>query len=196
MQLKKGSLDEKTKENYMQIIFESAHKMGSMVDDLLMFSKMSRTEMHKKNINMTGLFKTIYGELTEHLKARTIEFRVDNLPEVIADISMIRLVVTNILSNAIKYSRNVLDATITISSETDSENKKYIYIIEDNGAGFDMNYYDKLFGVFQRLHSQTEFEGTGIGLANAKRIIQRHGGKIWAHSTPGLGARFSFSLPM
>jgi len=125
---------------------------------------------------------------------RNIEWRIHELAPVLADSTTMKQVLTNLISNALKYTRHKHTATIEIGSKP--ENDKVVYYVKDNGAGFDMKYADKLFGVFQRLHSASEFEGTGVGLAIVQRIIYKHGGEVWAEGIPGEGASFYFSLPV
>lgn len=174
-------------------IIQNSNRMGVLIDDLLSFSKLGRKEMIVSEIDMTALIKSIREELFEHSENR-IEFNIKELPPSKGDESLIRQVWVNLISNAVKFSKNRPKAIIEIGAY--EENKFVVYCVKDNGAGFEMTYYDKLFGVFQRLHSQREFEGTGIGLAIVQKIIQRHNGVVWAESKLNDGACFYFSLPI
>ncbi len=187
------SLDEKAK-HYLTVISDSARQMGRLVDDLLSFSKMGRSEMTRKHVNLDHLVKEVLGELQTDMKGRNIFWKIDPLPEVNGDPSMLRLVFINLVSNAIKFTRKQPQARIEIGCIPDNPGEK-VFFVKDNGVGFDMRYVDKLFGLFQRLHRTEEFEGTGVGLANVQRIIHRHGGRTWAESSSEGGAIFYFSLP-
>lgn len=173
-------------------IKRNAFKMDALIDDLLAFSRLGRKAVQKQSINMTELMKHTYTELQTPLQKG--ELVIDTLPDIEADYNLLRQVVVNLLSNAIKYSGKIEHPIIQIGF-TKKENM-VVYFVKDNGAGFDMEYSDKLFGVFQRLHSTKEFEGTGVGLAIVKRIIEKHGGMVWADSKVGEGATFYFSLPI
>jgi light-regulated signal transduction histidine kinase (bacteriophytochrome) len=174
-------------------IIHNSNRMGVLIDDLLSFSKLGRKEMISSKIDMTALINSIREELFEYPENR-IELNIKVLPHAKGDESLIRQVWINLISNSIKFSKNQPRATIQI--EAYEENKFIVYCVRDNGAGFDMKYYDKLFGVFQRLHAQHEFEGTGIGLAIVQKIIHRHNGLVWAESKLNEGACFYFSLPI
>ena len=188
-----SKLDEKTR-HYLNTIADSAKQMGRLIDDLLVFSKMGRTEMSRSRVRFAELVKEVLSDMKEEMKGRRIEWNIHPLPEVEGDPSMLRQVVVNLLSNAVKYTSTRDKAQIEIACSDGKENEK-VFLVRDNGVGFDMQYVDKLFGVFQRLHNAEDFEGTGIGLANVRRIISRHGGKTWAESPPAGGATFYFSLP-
>ncbi len=178
---------------YLNNISQTAKHAGNLVDDLLEFSRMGRTEMRCMLIDMKQLVQQVQKERELDIKDRNIIWEIGDLPKIYGDGGLLKLVVHNLISNAIKYTRPREEAKIIIDYETNKQ--EIIYFIKDNGVGFDYRYVDKLFGVFQRLHSNKEFEGTGIGLANVKRIIQRHGGKTWAEGTIDQGATFYFALP-
>ena len=184
--------NEKTNE-YLHQIIEPSKRMGMLIDDLLAFSHIGRKEMQKRKVDLNALVKEVAGEIQEELKERKIDWQVDELPVVIGDRSLLRMVLVNLISNAVKFTNTRLHAEIKIGCK--DEDDKFTCSIEDNGVGFEMKYVDRLFGVFQRLHTREEFEGTGIGLANVQRIIARHGGRVWAEGAVGQGATFHFSLP-
>ena len=177
----------------VQSIVSAAKKMGELIDDLLLFSRMGRTEMHAGRIDLPTLVAQSRQEAGHEAGDRQIDWRIGPLPDVQGDHAMLRLVFQNLLANAVKYTRDTPQAIIEIGARRGAG--EHILFVRDNGAGFDMQYAGKLFGVFQRLHSEEEFEGTGIGLANVRRIIQRHGGRTWAEGSVGQGATFYFSLP-
>lgn len=185
-------MDEKGK-HYMQSISEASNNMGHLIDDLLNFSRTGRMEMKLDNIDMNRVINDALTILETESKDHEIEWKQAKMPDVYADYAMMRQVWVNLLSNAIKYTRKSNPAIIETGYEI--EGNEIIFFIKDNGAGFDMNYAKKLFGVFQRLHSNEEFEGTGIGLANVRQVIKRHKGRTWAHGETGKGATFYFSLP-
>jgi two-component system, chemotaxis family, sensor kinase Cph1 len=178
---------------YVDTIVESANFAGTLVDNLLMFSQMGRSHLTITRLDMNVLVDEVRRSLTDEKETRTITWRVAELPTVRGDVIMIRLVVQNLLGNAIKYTRPRAEAVIEVGAhEADGE---WVFHVADNGIGFDMRYVDKLFGVFQRLHRVEDFEGTGIGLANVRRIVARHGGRAWAQGELDRGATFFFSLP-
>ena len=187
------NLDERSK-RYLKIINDSAGQMGTLIDDLLVFSRMSRAELHRTRVASTSLLEEARNRCLTDLSGRQVNWQVGTLPEVEADVSMLRQVWVNLISNAIKYSRTRNPAEIEVGCKDDG-NGEHVFFVRDNGVGFDMKYVDKLFGVFQRLHRADEFEGTGIGLANVHRIILRHGGRTWAEAKIDEGATFYFSLP-
>jgi len=174
------------------IILRNAQKMGQLIDDLLAFSRLGRMELAKQNVSMKDMVHQVWEEQTQLIGPRNIEFVLKEIPEGYADNVTIRQLWVNLVSNAIKYTRNKKNAVVEIGSE--EKDDVSTYYVKDNGAGFDMRYYDKLFGVFQRLHSDKEFEGTGVGLAIVQRIISKHGGTVWAEAKPNEGATFYFSL--
>jgi PAS domain S-box-containing protein len=172
---------------------EAARRMGQLIDDLLEFSRMGRTAMHVAQVDMTDLaLQVINGQVAES-PMRKFEVRVGSLPPVWGDRSLLKQVFINLLGNAVKYTRPREVATIEVGgSPGDKENT---YWVKDNGVGFDMQFAHKLFGVFQRLHTSDEFEGTGVGLALVQRIVSRHGGRVWAEGVKDQGATLSFTLP-
>jgi len=178
---------------YLEIIAGSARTMGLLIDDLLEFSRLGRQPLRKVAIDMTGLVRRILREQQGAMDHRRVEVRLDELPECQGDESLLEHVLANLIGNAIKYTQRVEVARIEIGCQS-TDQGELVYYVKDNGAGFDMRYADKLFGVFQRLHRADEFEGTGVGLALAQRIINRHGGRIWADATVGKGATFFFTL--
>jgi PAS domain S-box-containing protein len=187
-----SDLDE-TSIRYLKTIVESTEHAGAIIDDLLAFSRMGRTEMRRAVVDMDQLVSKTLNHSKFETMERDIVWEVGELPEVNGDPSMLRLVMENILSNAVKYTRTRDRAVIEIGSKSDED--ETTFFVRDNGVGFDMQYVDKLFGVFQRLHGVKEYEGTGIGLATVRRIINRHGGRVWAEGRVGGGATFYFSLP-
>jgi light-regulated signal transduction histidine kinase (bacteriophytochrome) len=167
--------------------------MGQLIDDLLAFSRTARAELRKKRVQLGELVESVIQDLRQDTKKRQIEWLINDLPEVEADSVLLRQAVLNLISNALKYTRRRKQARIEISAT--STPSEHIIKIADNGVGFDPRYAQKLFGVFQRLHRDADFEGTGVGLANVRRIIQRHGGRTWAEGELDKGASFYFSLP-
>lgn len=177
---------------YLKIVRENAKRMGELIDDLLNLSRLDRKEMSRQSVFLNEMITRVLSDLAPDLKGRQIEFAIADLPRCQADLSLLKQVWINLLSNAIKYTRYKSPAYIEVGYEImDGE---AVYFITDNGAGFDMRYADNLFGVFQRLHSEQDFAGTGIGLAIVQRIIQRHGGRIWAEAAVNQGATFYFTL--
>jgi len=176
----------------MNNIMKSAKKMGQLVDDLLAFSRLGRRELQEQTIDMDNMVHEICDELKMDLQKSKIQFQIQPLAPALADNSMIRQVWINLISNAIKYTRYKETPVITIGSQI--KDGEITYYIRDNGAGFDMRYADKLFGVFQRLHSEDKFEGTGVGLAIVQRVIAKHQGRIWAEAKVNEGACFYFTL--
>ena len=190
-------------EDYMQLldaggkrqlltIRQSAEKMSHLIDDLLSFSRLGKFSLQKKAIDMSALTAEVLAELTQGTK-HTAQISIQPLPQIVADTTLIKSVMMNLLGNAIKYSSKKEQAQITVSAEQTEQ--ELVFAVADNGAGFDMRYANKLFGVFQRLHTEDEFIGTGVGLAIANRIITKHEGKMWAEAEVEKGATFYFSLP-
>ena len=187
-----SQLPEKAR-TYLDTISDAAKKMNRLIDDLLNLSRTNRTELKKSAVKMKQVLDEAISEVGLLLENRTVDFQISELPEVIGDYNLLRMVWINLLDNAIKYTRPRKKAVIKIDCK--KEKKEYIFCIRDNGVGFDMQYADKLFGVFQRLHAEDEFEGNGIGLSNVRRIISRHHGRTWAEAELDKGAAFYFSLP-
>lgn len=178
---------------YLHSISDSAHQMGVLIDDLLHFSRSGRQELKQSEVDMNIVLKEAMKTFEQEISGRNIKWAADALPMVYGDYNLLRLVFINLLSNAIKFTRNKKIARIETGFR--EEKNDYVFFIRDNGAGFDMQYADKLFGVFQRLHSSQEFEGTGIGLANVRRIVTKHKGRTWAEAELDKGATFYFTLP-
>lgn len=184
---------DETSMHYMDIIIKAAKQMGTLIDDLLNFSRTGRKELYKTMLSMHSLVNEVIEKFIPDTGSRVIEWKIDNLPDIPGDHSLLKQVWINLLENAVKYTKYREIALIEVGYR---EEKDYIiFFVRDNGVGFNMKYADKLFGVFQRLHSQKEFEGTGIGLANVQKILQKHNGRIWAESEPDKGAVFFFTLP-
>jgi PAS domain S-box-containing protein len=186
-------VDEKSN-RYMAMILESAKRMGNLIDDLLAFSRIGRAETQKTLVSLTQLVKEALTEVRQDAEGRDIAWKIGALPDFYGDRSMLRVVLVNLIANAVKFTRTRLRAEIEIGC-ADGNTNELIIFVRDNGVGFDMKYVNKLFGVFQRLHQSDEFEGTGIGLATVQRIINRHGGKVWAEGVVDSGATFYFSAP-
>ena len=178
---------------YLNIISQASKKLGSLIDELLAYSRTGRTKLITKEVDLNELVKEVLMELEPQTENRKINWQIDSLPSIQADYNLIKLVYQNLLSNSIKFTREKEEAVIQLTAS--EENGKYILRVKDNGAGFDMAYSERLFGVFQRLHREDEFEGTGIGLANVRRIVHMHSGDIWAEGKVNEGAEFTFSIP-
>jgi len=175
------------------VIRDETRRMGRLIDDLLAFSRLGRTPMQVTVIDMAALASAVFDEVTASTDCAQIEFRLERLPAALGDPALIRQVWANLLANAVKFSAKQPQAVIEVGGQP--HGREAVYFVRDNGAGFDMRYAAKLFGVFQRLHSEHEFTGTGVGLAIVQRVIQRHGGRVWAESQIGQGATFYFALP-
>jgi len=186
-------LDEKGR-RYMMMILESAKRMGTLIDDLLAFSRIGRAETRETMVSLDQLVKEVQNEVSSDTEGRNVRWKIEPLPDLNGDRSMLKLVLVNLISNAVKFTRTRPQPQIEIGC-TEKRNGGVVVFVRDNGVGFDMKYVNKLFGVFQRLHRAEEFEGTGIGLATVQRIIHRHGGQVWAEGQVGSGATFYLSLP-
>jgi len=187
------SLDDKSR-RYIQTILESAKRMGNLIDDLLAFSRLGRAEAKMRAVDLQQVVKEVIAEVSRDTRDRDIAWKIGALPTCHGDSSMLKLVVVNLVSNAVKFTRMRTRTEIEIGC-VDKNNDELEVFVRDNGAGFDMQYANKLFGVFQRLHLAEQFEGTGIGLATVQRIILRHGGQVRAEGAVDQGATFYFSLP-
>ena len=186
-------LDE-TARRYLDMIVESTNHAGDLIDNLLAFSRIGRAEIKHADVDMNRLVQETLDDLRLETEGQNISWKVGELPEVQGDPPMLRIVMVNLLSNAVKYTCTREQAIIEVGTRSNGD--ETVFFVSDNGVGFDMQYVDKLFGVFQRLHSVEEFEGTGIGLATVRRIVNRHGGHTWAEGSVGSGATFYFSLPL
>jgi signal transduction histidine kinase len=189
-----ASLLDETSLSYLKIISQSAKRMADLIDDLLAFSRMGRAEMRMMMISLDQVVEESLRDLENETKDRSIAWKISPLGEVQGDPSMLRQVLVNLIGNALKFTRTRAQAEIAIGCQPGPKDELVVFV-QDNGVGFNMDYAKKLFGVFQRLHRQEDFEGTGIGLANVQRIIHRHGGRTWAEGVVDGGATFYFSLP-
>jgi len=180
-------------QQHLNVIVAGADRMKHMIEDLLRFSRLSRQPIRRQPVDLDTLAHQVLADLGNERTGRDVEVHVGKLPACTGDLSLLRQVFVNLLSNALKFTRHKPKARIEVGcQERDGEK---IYFVRDNGAGFDMRYAQKLFVVFQRLHDQQEFEGTGVGLSIVQRIIERHGGRIWAEAEVDKGATFYFTLP-
>lgn len=193
LQTAAGQFLDATNRQHLQTIAESATQMGRMIDALLGFSRMGRAEMRFQQVSLDALVKDVRQELRCEIKGRDLDWHVDDLPEVQGDPVMLRQAIVHLLSNAIKFTRTRTRPKLEIGAQNGGG--ETILFVRDDGVGFDMSCADKLFGVFQRFHAAGAFEGTGIGLASVRRIIQRHGGRTWAEGKVDGGATFYCSLP-
>ncbi len=180
-------------QRYLNVIQQEARKMGHLIDDLLALARLGRKELSLVHLDMAELAKTVFEELKGSYQARKLQIDIQPLPAALADRVMIRQVLANLLENAIKFTQDRDPALIEVRGW--SEPHENVYCVKDNGVGFDMRYVHKLFEVFQRLHPEEEYGGTGVGLAIVKRVIDRHGGRVWAEGQVGEGATFYFALP-
>ena len=194
--LHKNISEKLDKENlrYFNLIKESTKDMGNLIDDLLTFSRTAKAELNKTKLNLNEAVHQVIQNIQHGLEGKNVEWITDELPEVYGDYTLIKVVLVNLISNAVKFTSKTANPVVTIGSQ--KYDKIQVIFIKDNGVGFNMNYYSKLFGVFQRLHDTGDFPGTGIGLATVKKIIEKHNGKVWAKSKEGEGATFFFSLPL
>jgi len=183
-----------TAKGYLSRITQSAHRMGSLIDDLLELSRLGSQKLKVSSVNLAQLSHEVMADLQAVNTDRNVDFHCDLKGEVQADLGLLRVVMDNLLGNAVKYSLNKSSAVISVGSTEGEEG--IVYYVKDNGAGFDMTYVAKLFCAFSRLHNDKEFEGSGVGLATVKRIIRRHGGRVWAKGEVGVGATFYFTLPV
>jgi len=194
LQKKASSVVDEKSNRYMAMILESAKRMGNLIDDLLDFSRIGRAETQQTLVNLAQLVREALTEVRQDTEGRDIAWKIGALPDFFGDRSMLRVVLVNLIANAVKFTRTRLRAEIEIGW-ADGNRDELIVFVRDNGVGFNMKYVHKLFGVFQRLHQSDEFEGTGIGLATVQRIIHRHGGRVWAEGVVDSGATFYFSAP-
>jgi two-component system, sensor histidine kinase and response regulator len=177
----------------LEVVIGETRQMGKLIDDLLRFSRLSRQPLAKESINSAALFREVLEPLQKEHAARKVEVRFGELPDCHGDGSLLRQVVVNLLSNAFKFTRQRENAIVEIGGRMQDQER--VYFVRDNGAGFDMQYARRLFGVFQRMHTSEEFEGTGVGLSIVQRIVIRHGGRVWAEAAVDQGATFYFTLP-
>jgi PAS domain S-box-containing protein len=187
------AIDDKGK-HYMGVIADAAVQMGRLIDDILTFSRIGRVEMSMSRVDMNALLAEVRNTLRPQAEGRKVEWKIGTLPEVTGERTMLSLVLQNLLANALKFTQTRDVAVIEVGQAVGVADEWVCYV-KDNGVGFDMRHVDKLFGLFQRLHPQEAFEGTGVGLANVQRIVQRHGGRVWAEGRVGEGATFYFALP-
>jgi PAS domain S-box-containing protein len=188
-----GQLDEKSR-HYTVLISDAAKKMEQLINDLLALARLGRLELQKGEVNISNLVNEIIEQVSEETIGRDITWKLGELPVVRGEKSLLKLVLVNLISNSVKFTSTRPRAEIEIGCR--EHGNEDVFFIRDNGVGFNMDYVDRLFGIFQRLHPESEFEGTGIGLANVRRIISLHGGQTWAESSVGLGATFYFTIPM
>ncbi len=179
---------------YVAVIRDSATRMGQLIDDLLQFARLGRSDLQRRPVPLRELVAEVRQGLEPEAAGRQVEWRCGELPVVIGDPSLLRQAFANLLGNALKYTRGCPVAHIEVGVQPGPDGEAVVFV-RDDGAGFDMKYVGKLFGVFQRLHQQEQFEGTGVGLATVKRIVQRHGGRVWADAAVGRGATFYLALP-
>jgi PAS domain S-box-containing protein len=180
--------------HYLERVSAGATRMGHLIDDLLLLSRVSRLPLDPHKLATSKVVQRALDQLAPQLEGRTVELSVGELPECLAEPTLLEQVFVNLISNALKYSRGREPARIEIGCRFDGDSREAVFFVKDNGVGFDLRYADKLFGVFQRLHRAEDYEGTGVGLAIVKRIIARHGGRVWAEAEPDKGASFYFTL--
>lgn len=179
-------------QRYLRLVRDNAQQMGHLVDDLLAFSRLSRQPLTREWVDPARVARQALAERRDELEGRRLKISIGELPACWADPALLKQVVANLLGNALKFTRGREAAEIQVGCSQDGAGS--VYFVRDNGAGFDMRYADKLFGVFQRLHRAEEYEGTGVGLAIVQRIVHRHGGRVWAEGEVGRGATFSFTI--
>jgi light-regulated signal transduction histidine kinase (bacteriophytochrome) len=189
-----GSLDAGAQER-IGAIQANAERLGRLIDDLLAFAGSARKDLHVSAFDMGGLVHTVFRDLRAAHPERDVALEVRGLPPAWGDVSMLREAMGNLLANAVKFTQPRASARVEVGGSVDAGTGEHVYYVKDNGVGFDPAYSHKLFNVFQRLHREEEFEGTGVGLAIVQRIIERHGGRVWAEGAVGQGATFFFSLP-
>ena len=187
------ALGEKSQQHLTRIK-QSATKMSTLIDELLHFSRFSHVELNRESVDLNAIVDSVIRDHNAEVQGRNVVWKHTQLPGAWGDVALLRQVVVNLISNALKYSRLSNPAEIEISV-LENDSGETVFFVRDNGVGFDSQHADKLFGVFQRLHKESEFEGTGVGLASVRRIVARHGGKTWADGEVGRGATFYFSLP-
>jgi PAS domain S-box-containing protein len=193
LEKKYSSTFDETASGYVRRIVEGADRMGRMIDDLLRFARLGRQELSRQMVDPALLARDALDDLRAEIEGRKLEVVIEEMPPMWADRSLLQHVYLNLLSNAVKFTGRRQNARIVVHS-TVAQDGACVYSVEDNGAGFDMQYAHKLFGVFQRLHDRDEYEGTGVGLALVKAIVERHGGHVWADARVGAGATFSFTI--
>ena len=193
MEREETKLDD-TSMHYLKNVLDSTQRMGELINNLLQLSRTTRAKIQLTPVDTTAVVSSVIKELQNSLDGRNITFEVEDLPKVIGDQALLRVVWVNLLNNAVKFTKNVEDTHIKITAKPAEKKKWVTFSVEDNGAGFNQEYANKLFQAFQRLHNDTEFKGTGIGLATVARIIHRHGGEVWAEGQEGQGATFYFTL--
>lgn len=188
-----GGLDNEAR-RFLDIVASEASRLAELIDSLLGFSRLNRTDLNHAELDMKLLIQTVRDEFSSEAAGRNIDWRIGEFPVVQGDPTLLRQVVSNLAGNALKFTRDRKRAVIEFGTTHDDERDEDVFFVRDNGVGFDQKYAGKLFGVFERLHTDARYEGTGIGLANVKRIITRHGGRVWAESIPGEGATFYFTI--
>ena len=187
-----GRLEDDSR-RYLAVVNEASAQMGQLIDALLAFSRLARVDLTPATVDTRGAVGAVIAGLGTEMRGRNIEWRILDLPRVEADPALLKVVYSNLIANALKFSGAREHAVVEIGADGEDGGRAVLYV-RDNGVGFDMAYADRLFGIFQRLHPADEFEGTGIGLATVQRIVARHGGRVWAHAAPGEGATFYFTL--
>jgi len=180
-------------QDYLHRVRKSAQRMGELIDDLLLLSRVGRADLGRARVDLSSIARAVYEELKKQYPSRRVTMRIEDQLLVEADSGLMRVVFENLLGNAWKFTAKVADARIEVG--TDQQEGVTVFFVRDNGAGFNMSYAEKLFSPFQRLHTESEFSGTGIGLATVHRVIDRHGGRIWASSAENQGATFYFTIP-
>jgi len=194
LEVSAGSKLNPEERRHVHTVQKAAIRMTRLIDDLLAFSRIGRAAMHRQRIRMDELLDETFQELGPELRERHIDWERHAIPDAVGDPQLMKQVWVNLLANAVKYTRPRDPARIEIGADVSSD--EVVYYVRDNGVGFNMQYADRLFGVFQRLHADKDFEGTGVGLANVRRIVQRHGGRTWAEGAEGRGATVYFSMPI